>query len=73
MGMQEPTPREPRMLKRQVELNFTRTADADRIWGSIPERCRRQIAQDYARLIGNLAKGECVALKDKERVDDDDS
>jgi len=61
------------MLKQQVDLNFTGTADTHRIWGSIPKRCQQQIVQDYARLIGSLAKSQCVALEHTEEVDDDDS
>ena len=61
------------MLKRQVELNLTGNSDADRIWGSIPERCRCQIVECYARWIGAMVKGECDRPMDKERNDDEES
>jgi len=61
------------MLKRQVELNLTGNSDADRIWGSIPERWRRQVVECYARWIGAMAKAECDRLVDKEHSKDDES
>lgn len=61
------------MLKRQVELNLTGPSDADRIWGSIPERWRRQVVESYARWIGAMVKGECDRPMDKERNNDDES
>lgn len=61
------------MLKRQVELNLSGNSDADRIWDSIPERCRRQIVECYARWIGVMAKGDCDRPMDKEHSNDDES
>ena len=61
---------EPLMLKRQIELKLMDNWDAVRIWNTIPDRCRQQVVEFYARLIGNAAKAESTTHIGKENVED---
>ena len=61
---------EPLMLKRQVELDFFDRSEAIRIWQTIPERCRRQVVEGYARAIGDAAKDHARARTEQEERED---
>ncbi len=67
------TRQEPLMLKPQLTLNLNGSHKESRLWDSIPERCRQQVIEHLARLIGNAARGESKTGALEENNDEYDS
>jgi len=59
------------MLKRQLSLNLNASLEANRLWRTIPDRCRQQVIEHYARLMGVAVKHELKTQVGKENDKDE--
>ena len=64
---------EPLMLKTQLTLNLNGSHEANRLWDSIPARCREQVTQHLARLIGSAVRVETKTGATEENNNEHDS
>ncbi len=61
------------MLKTQLTLNLNGSQKESRLWDSIPARCRQQVIEHFARLVGNAARCESKTGAPEENNDEYDN